>query len=553
MTQLENHPAAAQDTGTPTWQIPPEVGPSISALLEYRATIDADAPFVKCSGDWRTYASIESAAEKLACGLAELGISKGDRVGVIADNRDELIEIFFACAKLGAIEVSFNTFLKGDFLEYQVTDADLSVVVVDAPGARALGGILAGTTIGTVITLDQDHFEFPGAQVLPFAKVKASAATRAPVDLTASDTQAILYTSGTTGAPKGCMLPHGYFRYVPTQYFIDKRIVPGDRIFCSYPFFHTSAQVFVLMLALTGPCSLRVTQQFSASKFMQQARSEGATRLVGVAAMAAAILAQPETPEDADPGTIKSSFWIPFSEADQLEFERRFHVPTFGEGFGQTECMPICHTAMDGPRKRSSNGLPVPYFDFAILDDDGHEVPPGTVGEIAVRPKLPNVMFQGYWRKPQATLESMEHYWHHTGDYARQEEDGFVYFVDRKKQAIRRRGENISSLEVEAAIRKHPAIQDVAVHGVPSPMSEEDVKAVLVPLSDAVLEPAELFEFFRSTLPYFAVPRYVEIRESLPVNALGRVMKHVLRDEGVTTATWDLEALGFVINREDRR
>jgi crotonobetaine/carnitine-CoA ligase len=532
----------------------PAAGESIAELLEWRAAHQHDLPFVKCSAEWRTFGEIEAAAERLACGVARLGVRKGDRVGVISDNRDELIDLFFACSKLGAIEVSFNTFLKGDFLAYQLIDADLTVVVVDAPGLRALSAVFDRASVRTVVTLDEvDAGSLPGSDVHRFADVANGPQGREPAGVSSSDLQAILYTSGTTGAPKGCMLPHGYFRHVPTQYFLDERIASGDRVFCSYPFFHTSAQVYVLMLALHGPCSLRITTSFSASRFMQQARAEGATRILGVAAMGAAILAQPEKPEDADPGSIRTAFWTPFSESDQLEFERRFNIPTFGEGFGQTECMPICHTTLRGSRKRSSNGLPVSYFDLAILDDDGNEVPRGTVGEIAVRPKLPNVMYRGYWRNPEATLENMQHYWHHTGDYGRQDDDGFVFFVDRKKQAIRRRGENISSLEVEAAIRKHPSIRDVAVHAVSSALAEDDVKAVLILDGDVTVQPEELFEFFRGTLPYFAVPRYVEIRESLPVNALGRVMKHVLREEGVTPATWDLEALGFVITKDERR
>lgn len=555
MTSTDASANVASEGASP-WRGVPVPGGSIAELLEWRATHEGDQPFVKCSAQWRTFGDVEAAAERLACGIARLGVRTGDRVGVIADNRDELIDLFFACSKLGVIGVSFNTFLKGDFLSYQLADADLSLIVVDAPGFRALNAVFGQAGVRTVVTLDEvKEGGLPGSEVHRFADVANGPLGREPVAVSAGDLQAILYTSGTTGAPKGCMLPHGYFRYAPTQYFLDERIVPGDRIFCSYPFFHTAAQVYVLMLALSGPCSLRITTSFSASRFMEQARAEGATRIVGVAAMAAAVLAQPEKPEDADPGSIRTAFFVPFSEHDQLEFERRFGIPTFGEGFGQTECMPICHASPRGPRKRNSNGLPVSHFDLAILADDGSEVPRGTVGEICVRPRLPNVMYQGYWRKPEATLENMQHYWHHTGDYGRQDEDDFVYFVDRKKQAIRRRGENISSLEVEAAIRKHPSIRDVAVHAVPSPLGEDDVKAVLVlvPDDDATVQPGELFRFFCDALPYFAVPRYVEIRHSLPVNALGRVMKHILREEGITPATWDLEALGFTITKDQRR
>lgn len=525
----------------------------LAAVLEWRSSTEPDRRFVKCSTGWRTFAEVEAAAERLARGLAALGVRKGDRVGVISDNRDEVIDLFFACAKLGAIEVSFNTFLKGDFLAYQLIDADLTVVVADAPGCRRLRPILPDADVRIVVALDDVDTDLSPAAVHPYADVASSTADRDAVEVTVADIMAILYTSGTTGQPKGCMLPHGYFRHAPTQYFTDRRFEPGDLIFCAFPFFHTSGQVYVLMLALFGPCQLVIAPSFSASNFMKEAKAEGTTRLVGVAAMGAAILAQPPDVADAEPSTIKSAAWLPFKEHDQLAFETRFGIPTYGEGFGQTECMPICHTAVDGPRDRRACGLPVDDLDLMLMDDDGNEVPRGTVGEIVVRPKGPHMMFAGYWRKPEASLEAMQHYWHHTGDFGRQDEQGFVHFVDRKKQAIRRRGENISSLELEAAIRKHRAVLDVAVHAVPSPMSEDDVKAVLVVHEGAQVEPTELFEYFKENLPYFAVPRYVELRESLPINALGRVMKHVLREEGITESTWDLEALGLVITKAERR
>jgi crotonobetaine/carnitine-CoA ligase len=522
-------------------------------LLSHRAAADHDRPFVKCSAQWRTFGQVEDAAERLACGLARLGVGKGDRIGIISANRDELIDLVFACAKLGAVEVPFNTFLKGDFLSYQIADADLAAIVVDESGQRALAAVFGDVGVPTVIVLDAAGPVLPAARMLSFADLVNGPLARDPVEVTESDMLAILYTSGTTGNPKGCMLPHGQFLNAPKHHFDDERIIPGDRIFCAFPFFHGTAQVQAMMMSLTGPCSFILKQAFSASTFLREARAEGATRVLGVGAMAAAILAQPELPEDSDPGPIRSTHWIPCAEEDQLRFERRFRIPTWGEAFGQTETTAVCHTPLAGPRNRRSCGIPVPTFELAILDDDGYEVPRGTIGEIAVRPKLPNIMYQGYWRNPEASLAAMEHYWHHTGDYGRQDDQGFIIFDDRKKQAIRRRGENISSIEVENAIRKHPSIKDVAVHAVPSDMTEDEVKAVLVLRDGEIVEPGELFRFLRDNLPYFAVPRYIETRAALPVNAVGRVMKHLLKAEGVTPATLDFTAMGLVVGKDERR
>ena len=174
-------------------------------------------------------------------------------------------------------------------------------------------------------------------------------------------------------------------------------------------------------------------------------------------------------------------------------------------------------------------------------------------GEITLRPRHRHAMFEGYWRKPEATLEAFRGLWYHTGDFGRRDERGFVSFVDRKRDALRRRGENVSSVELESAIITHPNIAEAAVHAVPSALTEDDIKACIV-LGDGVeLTPEAAFEFFRSTLPYFAIPRYVEVLDELPRNAVARVMKHLLRDRGVTAETWDFEALGFSVTRSERR
>jgi crotonobetaine/carnitine-CoA ligase len=188
-----------------------------------------------------------------------------------------------------------------------------------------------------------------------------------------------------------------------------------------------------------------------------------------------------------------------------------------------------------------------------LVDDDDRDVLVGAVGEIVIRPREPDRMFMGYWNQPEATLAAFRNLWHHTGDSGKADEDGFITFVDRKKDALRRRGENVSSMEVEAALLGLPAVERAAVCAVPSELTEDDIKACVVLRAGATLTPQEFFDFARATLPYFAVPRYVEVLEALPQNAMGRIMKHVLRERGVTDATWDLDALGLVIARDERR
>ena len=190
---------------------------------------------------------------------------------------------------------------------------------------------------------------------------------------------------------------------------------------------------------------------------------------------------------------------------------------------------------------------------MSLLDDDGRPVPDGSAGEICVRPREPYAMFDGYFERPEATLDAYKGLWYHTGDFGKRLESGAYAFVDRKKDSLRRRGENISSLELEAAINGHPAVAESAVLAYPSELGEDDVKACLVVVEGEEVDPEVMFTFFKEKLPYFAIPRYVEVVEALPRNGVGRVMKHVLRDAGNSDDTWDLEELGFTVEKSERR
>jgi carnitine-CoA ligase len=244
---------------------------------------------------------------------------------------------------------------------------------------------------------------------------------------------------------------------------------------------------------------------------------------------------------------------IPFGVEDQRRFHERFGARVLSQLYGQTECGAIAYSALSDERDPASVGVPAPYFEVRVVDDDDGEVPAGAVGEIVVRPKVPNAMYLGYWDRPEATLESWRNLWHHTGDYGRLAEDGTLTFVDRKKDALRRRGENVSSVELERAIAAHPDVAEAAVHAVPSDLTEDDIKVCLVLEPGRTAEPAALFAFFKASLPYFAIPRYVEVLPELPKTATLRVQKHLLRERGVTAETWDLEAAGFRVAPEERR
>jgi len=269
--------------------------------------------------------------------------------------------------------------------------------------------------------------------------------------------------------------------------------------------------------------------------------------------MGAAILATDPSPADRD-HAVRRIMCAPLTLEGQATFRDRFGVEPWVDIFGQTECMPTTLTPLSSDRRDPKGcGIAAPDLEVALLDDDANILDGEATGEICLRPKAPYAMFDGYFEQPEATLASFRGLWYHTGDYGRRLESGAFAFVDRKKDSLRRRGENVSSLELEAAINRHPNVVECAVHPMPAELGEDDVKAVLVLVEGERVEPDELFAFFKQSLPYYAIPRYVDVIDALPRNAVGRVMKHKLREAGNTASTIDCEALGLTLSRDERR
>jgi carnitine-CoA ligase len=510
-------------------------GPAVPDLLADRSRQQPDAVFVECGGARRTFREMHARAERLASGLASLGVGKGDRVASILPNTIEHADLIFACARLGAIHVPVNVFLKGDFLQYQLHDAQAAVVVADAEGLASIEAVRGSLP-------DLRH-------VLSATDLPEGSAPAPDVELTPADTVAIMYTSGTTGMPKGCMLPHGYHSLSPAAANTLLEYRSGDVLYSALPLFHGWARG-MLFGALVHGVTAVLDAEFSPATALQRFAETKATVFSGVGAMGMALLAQPLSRRDRE-HNLRVAFMIPFAPKDEAEFTERFRVRVQSNMYGQTETGAITYTPLRETGRPGTIGRPSPSYDVRVVDDDDRDVPSGTPGEVIVRSKTPDVLYSGYWRKPDETAEAMRGGWHHTGDLARVDEDGSFTFVDRKKDAVRRRGENVSSVQLEQAITAHPKIAEAAIVAVPSEMTEDDIKVCLVVNADVT--PDELFAFFRETLPYFAIPRYVEIVEALPKTATMRVQKHLLRTAGVTPATWDLEALGLVVARDERR
>jgi crotonobetaine/carnitine-CoA ligase len=523
---------------------------TIGGAFQSRLSENPNQAFVKCGLDWNTFADLDVASRRLAAGLAELGIEKGDRIALLLPTRSECIELFLGCSRSGVVLVLLNHFLKGEFLRYQLADSGAKLLVTDGTGIEAVKRYVSDLPIKHLVCVDQPSTQASDKAVISWQKLRSTTDEIVDVQIQPEDLALIVYTSGSTGLSKGCMLNQGYVTQMPTPYVAQGWVRPGDRIFTSFGFGHISGPMSVMCALMIDGGSVCFEPTFSASRFLDQAHKEQATVAFGVNTMAAAILAQPPKQND---GTfpLRLAIWIGMSSALHKKWEHRFKGTARGDAYGQSECAII---AIGDGDTRGGLGRPVSFLEVKLFNDADYEVDAGEAGEIVIRPRFPNVTYSGYWGKPEETLAAWRNLWHHTGDLAYSDEDGHLHFVDRKKDSIRRRGENVSSFELESAILRHDEIHEVAACAIPSPLGGDDIKVWIVPKPDHILNLADLFEFFKDNLPYFAIPKYVEFCDSLPRAAVtGRLQKDTLRSEGVTEATFDLEELGFRITQSERR
>jgi crotonobetaine/carnitine-CoA ligase len=364
-----------------------------------------------------------------------------------------------------------------------------------------------------------------------------------------ADLACFIYTAGTTGPSKGCMLSHNYIVSLADQIARAWQRRPDDVVLTPLPLFHFNAiSVCVVGPLVTGGAA-SIVRRFSVSKFWPEVRRTKAT-MVSLLGSLAILIADAADHPDQVGHRLRLCAAAPIPPDTDRIWRERFGCATFSGGYGLTEASLISMLPAGETNRLGAAGKPNRHdFEVAIVDDDDAEVAAGVTGEIVCRPRRPNVMFAGYWRRPEETVAVLRNLWFHTGDLGRVDDDDFLYFVDRKKDYLRRRGENISSFEMERIFHDHDAIQDVAVHSVPSDVGEDDVKVTAVLIDDGSLTEEELCRWAVDHVPYFAVPRYIEFRPDLPRNPVGRVLKYRLRDDGVTPTTWDREAAGITFER----
>jgi crotonobetaine/carnitine-CoA ligase len=528
---------------------------SLGALLRARAVELPDRPYLTVSGRGYTFAELDARSDTVATALYRHGVRAGDRVALLTPNRPEVVELFFGLAKLGAIQVPLNAALKGEFLRYQLDQSQASVIVVDADGVAALAPVadeLPDLRLCVLLDGDYDGAGLGGIAQTGYAEFARDTAAPPAVSVDAAATMTIMYTSGTTGLPKGCLLSHGYYQRAARAVGRGVEMTEQDVLFTTLPMFHAAAMFSTVIGGLVYGTSAVIDPAFSARNFLTRAAEAKATIAFAVGAMGNALLATP--PAAADRAhRLKTMVVAPFPPQAQQAFRDRFGIEPHAQLYGQTECMPITCTPLSSMRDRAGCGTPADDLELGLLDDEDRAVAPGEIGEIAVRPKERFVMFDGYWNQPEATLDAFRDLWYHTGDFGRLLPSGQLEFIDRKKDALRRRGENISSMQLETAIAAHPKVVDVAVHGVASALTEDDVKACVVLAEGAIVTPEELFAFFSEQVPSYAIPRYVEFLDELPRTAVGRIMKYKLRERPLDERVWDFERLGLRLNKSVRQ
>lgn len=532
-----------------TWANPAAV--TIPQILTNAATANANKVFLDIAGDKYTFAEIERGSNRLAHGLRSFGIAPGDRVCTLMDTSIDLILLWFAVTKMGAVMVPINTAFRGEFLRHQISDSGARLAVVDTAYADRILSMADQLPELERLTWRGEELNADTHLIVDrFEDLRSADESAILADIGPGDLATLIYTSGTTGPSKGCMLCHNALANSSYPTLLSQNVSADDILWAALPLFHLAA-VGVMMACLQLKITFVLAPRFSVSGFWEDIERSGATAMFGLSTMFPLLIEAAETEaEKRCYGQIRSVFGAPFLREMQDRWKGRFGIPhAAAAGYGMTECCPIAvHPEREVPP--TATGVPLDYLEVRIMAEDSREAAPDEPGEICVRPKIPHVMFSGYWRRPEATAEALRDMWFHTGDIGKIDAEGNLYFVDRKKDYMRNRGENISSFELEGTFRGHPAVADIAIHSVPSKLvSEDEIKATIILREELSATEEELCRWSIEQLPYFAVPRYIEFRKELPRNAVGRVLKFELRAEGVTAATWDREVAGIKVSR----
>lgn len=520
----------------------------VGELVSERAKALGNKRFLRFGDQSFTYSDMDRLSNRCANGFQKLGIFKNDKISIMLANSPDFLHIWFGCAKIGAVEVPINTSYKGEFLRHIIDQSDSRVLLIADEYLDRIKLIQNHLTkLERIVVLgDKDKVDGLKIPVMGFEEFFSAPETPVDVQVFPWDPHSIIYTSGTTGLSKGGLQPHKMYIRVAEVLMPLRDARPDDIFYTFLPLYHFNAQDLTTITALVVGAEMVLSDKFSASKFWGEIKACGATQFNYLGAVIPILEKQPEKPDDLE-NPVKFAFGAGCPQAVMERFEKRFGLKCL-EGFGMTEIGIPIHVSPDD-RRPGSCGKIRDIYEIKLVDDSDEEVPVGEPGEIVFRPKEPYTMMLGYYNMPDKTLECYQNLWFHTGDLAKKDADGYFYFVDRKKDSLRRRGENISSFEVERAINSHPSILESAAVAVKSELAEDEVKICVVMRSGMTVTPEDLTRFAADRMPYFAVPRYIEFMDALPKTPTERVQKYQLRQAGITANTWDREKAGIKVER----
>ena len=517
----------------------------VSSVIEDRAERFGDEVALTTDRGDLTFGDLRDRAARVGGALTDLGVEPGDRVATMLDPTIDYVAAWFGTTWAGAVDVPINTAFKGDFLRHVLVESEAEVLVIDARWLDRLPNVNAPALRQLVVVGD----ETTAAVTLPRTPLDEMLA-HDPVERVPraeDDLVYVMYTSGTTGRAKGAMHVNRSALWNAKAWIDIMQLTPDDVAYSMFPLFHVTARSAVVTASLWSGTRAVLRDGFSASGFLDDVRETGATWFGYMGAVIHLLWKQPERDDDAD-----NDLRVAFGAAappDIVEgFQKRFGVELL-EVYGSSELGPAT-APRPGQVKRGTMGRQCEHVQVEVHEPDGTPCAPGEQGEIVVRPAVPFGIFQGYWRQPEVTLDAFRNLWFHTGDGGYLDDEDYLIFTDRIKDSLRRRGENISSFEVERAVQAHPDVLEAAAYAVPSELTEDEVMVAVVPSDGATIDPATVLRFCAETMPGFTVPRYLRVVESLPKTPSQRIQKFKLRQEGITPDTVDRVDLGVEVPRD---
>ena len=522
---------------------------TLGRQLEKQAKLRGELSFIRMGNQDLTYDQFNRLVNQIANGYAQRGIKRGDKVALMLPNSIEFLSSMFALAKLGAISVPINTAYKADLLIHVLNSSDACMLAVDVQWIDRIVQVQHQIPKIKKIVVKGFNEEMNKSSglikpMMNFIEMHHHSDLPPSVEVIVSEVQSILFTSGTTGPSKGVEITQSHGLTAALGFIEFVKPTDEDIIFCAMPLFHGVGFWRILAVLMIGAKAV-IAERFSASQWWFQIKQSKATIGIGIFAIPSILLAQPFSTQDKN-HSLRILTPAP-SALDHAMYER-FGVHTV-ENYGGTEVGVCVGAPYDMTTPGSCGRARANFYEVKIFDELDVELACGAIGEICVRSKVQYAITTGYYNDKKETIKAFRNGWFHTGDQGRFDEDGLLYFIDRSKDVVRRRGENISSFEVERVLNTHPSVLESAIIAIPSKLGEDDVKACIVLQHGAKLAHAEILDFCQERLPYFMIPRYLEILDGLPRTPTEKIEKYKLREQGITQNTWDREKYGYSLIR----